>query len=222
MTVQLVQAEGADDLRATSGRTPLSSAQRDALALLMSRRSRWPLAEPAPTQAELDLVIDLALRAPDHGRLQPWRFTLVRGEARHALGEVFVRAAKARDPDAAVERFRAKATASPLIIVMGAQVQAGHKVPEIEQILTVGAASMNMLNALHVLGYGGFWTTGANAYDEEVKRALGFRSQDWIVGFLHVGTPRQDVGAVERPARERFVREWPGPQAGGRHAVEPE
>lgn len=185
-----------------------SDPQQDALDLLMSRQSRWPLGAPAPSQAELDRVFDAALRAPDHGQLQPWRFVVIRGDARQALGEVFVQAAKERDPGGEVERFRAKAMAAPLLIAMGAHLRADHKVPEIEQLMAVGAAAMNMLNALHILGFGAFWSTGLNARDESVKRALGFEESDRLIGFLYVGTPKQRAQAGARPPRRRFVREW--------------
>jgi nitroreductase len=174
----------------------------------MSRQSRWPLVEPAPSQSEINQVIDLALRAPDHGQLQPWRFVLVRGDARRALGEVFVQAAHTRDPQGDAERFRHKAMAAPLLIALGAHLQPGHKVPESEQLLAVGAAAMNMLNALHLLGYGGFWATGLNSHDESVRKALGFAATDRLVGFLYVGTPKEAAPLATRPARSRFVREW--------------
>lgn len=188
--------------------TELTPAQRAALEMLMSRQSRWPLAEPAPTQSHLDIVLDAALRAPDHGQLRPWRFAIVRGPARHALGDIFVRAARQRDPDGDAERFRAKALAAPLIIAMAAHLQQGLKVPEGEQLLAVGAAAMNMLNALHILGYGGFWATGPNSYDEGVREALGFEPADRLVGFLYVGTPKEKRGEAVRTGPRRFIREW--------------
>lgn len=187
---------------------PQQSARENALDLLISRRSQWPLVAPAPSRDELNRVLDAALRAPDHGQLQPWRFVLIRSDARQALGEVFVRAAMARDPDGDAERFRAKALAAPLLIAMGAHLRVGHKVPEIEQILAVGAAAMNMLNALHILGYGGFWATGPNTRDEGVKQALGFDALDRLIGFLYVGTPKERARPSARPPRSRFVREW--------------
>ncbi len=190
------------------GANAASCTPQEALDLLMSRQSRWPLVEPAPSKPELDRVIDIALRAPDHGQLQPWRFILVRGDARQALGEVFVQAARARDPQDDGERFRAKAMAAPLLIAMGAHLRPGHKVPEAEQMLAVGAAAMNMLNALHILGYGGFWATGLNSHDERVRQALGLEAADRLVGFLYVGTPKDAAHPAVRPARRRFVREW--------------
>ncbi|MFT3815789.1 MAG: nitroreductase [Acidovorax sp.] len=186
----------------------LSQEQRGALDLLLSRQSRWPLVEPGPTKSELNLLIDVALRAPDHGQLRPWRFVTIQGAAREALGEVFVQAARARDPASDPERFRAKALAAPLIIAMGAHLRPEHKVPEIEQLLAVGAAAMNMLNAVHVLGYGGFWATGANSQDPNVRRGLGFADEDRLVGFLYVGTPKNEGARDARPPRQRHVREW--------------
>jgi nitroreductase len=180
---------------------------------LLSRRSGWPLAEPAPSEEELNLVLDAALRAPDHGNLRPWRFVLVRGAARDALGEVFVQAAIARGEAAAdAERFRRKALAAPLVIALGAQVVEGHKVPVQEQLLAVGAAAMNLLNALHALGYGGFWATGANSHDPRVADALGLPAPGRLVGFLYVGTAQQASDNEPRPARAEHVREWNGPQ----------
>jgi nitroreductase len=193
--------------------TSLNPAQREALQWLMSRQSHWPLREPAPAPGEIDLVIDAALRAPDHGQLRPWRFVLVQGQERAALGEVFVQAARARDPAADAERFRAKALAAPLIIALGVHLQPGHKVPESEQLLAGGAAAMNMLNALHILGYGGFWASGANSHDPRVREALGFEANDRLVGFLYVGTPARDSQPALRPPRNRFVREWVAPPA---------
>lgn len=188
----------------------LGQAQRAALDLLMSRQSHWPLVAPAPDAADIDLVIDAALRAPDHGQLRPWRFVLIQGDARQALGDVFVEAARARDPGADAERFRTKAMAAPLVIALGVHLQPGHKVPESEQLLSGGAAAMNMLNALHILGYGGFWASGANSHDTRVREALGFGANDRLVGFLYVGTPKAAGQDALRPPRNRFVSEWQG------------
>lgn len=183
---------------------------RRALDLLLERHSPWPLTEPAPSALELELVFQAALRAPDHGQLRPWRFVLIRGDARLALGKVFTQAARLRDPLDDGERFRGKAMAAPLLIALCARVQAPHKVPESEQVLAVGAAAMNMLNALHLLGYGGFWATGLNSYDRHVQQALGLQDADRLLGFLYVGTPKEATSAPARHAPDAFVREWTG------------
>ena len=180
------------------------------LDLLLDRRSVSALEDPAPTDEELDLILDVALRAPDHGRLRPWRFVLIRGAAREAFADRLVAAAKKRDPSAPqslLDRYRAWPLRTPLIIAVGAAVRSNHAVPEVEQVLSAGAAAMNMLNAIHLLGYGGIWVTGLNAYDLEVNTALGFHAPNRLVGFLSVGTPTK-TATVPRPGRTQHVVEW--------------
>lgn len=187
-----------------------------ALEILLSRQSYWPLVEPGPSDAELDLIFDAALRAPDHGRLRPWRFAFIRGEARDELAEVLVDIAAARSPDeprSAHEHRRQKAYAAPVIIVLGAAISKGTGVPESEQILSAGAAAMNMLNAIHALNYGGFWAIGADAYDTQLQAALAFEPTDRILGFLFVGSPKSRERSPLRPPRSNHVRQWFGPSS---------
>lgn len=184
-----------------------------ALTMLLSRQSRWPLVEPGPGDAALDAIFDAALRAPDHGRLRPWRFALVRGDARTELGDLLVETAIARSPDEPAKNLahrRQAAFAAPVIIVLGAAVSTQTRVPESEQLLSVGAAAMNMLNAIHALGYGGFWATGPDSYDKTLQAALDFDASDKILGFLFVGTPATPDETVTRPPRGNHVREWLG------------
>ena len=188
--------------------------RRAGIETLLSRQSHWPLVEPGPNDAELDLIFDAALRAPDHGRLRPWRFALIRGEARAALAEVLVDVAAARapgEPRAAHEHRRQKAYAAPVIIAMGAAISSATGIPESEQLLSVGAAAMNMLNAIHALDYGGFWATGIDTYDANLKAALDFEPSDSPLGFLFVGTPASRDRTALRPPRTLHVREWLGP-----------
>lgn len=191
-------------------------ARMRALERLLSRQSTNLLQEPAPAGAELDLILDVGLRAPDHGRLRPWRFVLIRGEQRARWADRVAEAAMARDPEngAAIgERYRAWTARTPLIIAVGATVAAGHKIPETEQVLSAGAAAMNMLNAIHLLGYGGMWVTGLNAYDPRINALLGFEAPSRLVGFLGVGTPKPmpaDAPKPARPAREQHTTEWMG------------
>lgn len=205
--------------------TPLSAAPHPVSALpaaadaaldtLLSRRSCWPLVEPGPDDAALRTIFDAALRAPDNGRLRPWRFILVRGAAREALGEIMVDIAHQRAPGTTREshRHRAqRATVAPVMIALGASVDDTSGIPEVEQLLSVGAATMNMLNAVHALGLGGFWVTGPDSYDPALRRALGFEAQERVLGFLFVGTPRNALRTASRPARADHVREWFGPQ----------
>ncbi|WP_374446511.1 nitroreductase [Stella sp.] len=187
----------------------------DTLDLLLSRRSISPalLGEPGPTDRDIAAMVAAALRAPDHGGLRPWRFAIVRGAARQRLGDVFAEAVRARDPtwtEALLERERGRPLRSPLVVACGARIRPDHKIPEIEQLLAAGAAAMNLLNAAHALGYGAMWVTGPNSYDPMVAGALGFHAPDRLVGFVHVGTPPADVGAIERPDPRAHMAEWTG------------
>lgn len=215
-TLDLSRADTATSPPATApavgAATPEASAILD---VLLSRQSHWPLTEPGPASAELDLIVDAALRAPDHGNLRPWRFVTIRGEARGALGDLLVDLACARapgEPRSAHAHRRQKAFAAPLVIALGVALSAHPKVPEVEQLLAAGAAAMNMLNAIHALGYGGFWATGPDSYEARLHDALGFAPNERLLGFLFVGTPKNPGQPPQRPARSAHVREWLPPQ----------
>jgi nitroreductase len=187
-------------------------ASSTALQLLLNRQSSGALVEPAPSGADLDLILDAGLRAPDHGRLRPWRFVVIQGEARPKWADRVAEAIRLRDPenaDAMIDKYRAWVLRTPLIVAVGAEIKANHKIPEVEQLLSVGAAAMNMLNAAHFLGYAGMWVTGLNAYDPRVASALGLEAPSRLVGFLALGTPKPGP-TFERPARTAHVREWRG------------
>jgi nitroreductase len=181
------------------------------LETLLSRQSVKSLQDPAPSDADLRTIFDAAMRAPDHGTLRPWRFFVIRGEARRELSEMFAAGVKRREPgatEAQIEKEREKPLRAPMIIVVVARTVAGHKVPVIEQTLAAGAAAMNILNAVHALGYGAKWVTGANCYDSVFKRDFGVDETDQLVGFIHVGTPRESARAMSRPDPAEFVIEW--------------
>lgn len=190
----------------------------DAIDALTSRFSAPRLAEPAPAEADIETMLAAAARAPDHGRLRPWKFILVRGAARERLGDVLADALRRRDPstrDSALSRERAKPLRAPLIVVVAAAVKPDHpKIPEIEQVLSAGCAAQNILLAAHALGYGAIWKTGAPSYDDGVKAALGLAPKDHIVGFLYVGTVDEEApAAVDRPHHGEFVSDWAEPVA---------
>jgi len=160
----------------------------------------------------LALIFESATRAPDHGRLRPWRFIVIKTEARAQFGELLadhLRRTKASVSDEALERERLKAFRAPLIIAVAAIVTPDGKIPAIEQILSAGAAAQNMLHAALALGFNGVWKTGGAAYDERVKAALGLESKDAIVGFLYMGTDEDGPGSLPRPDWREFVQYWP-------------
>lgn len=184
----------------------------DALTALTTRVSPARLGEPAPEGAALEGILKAGLRAADHGRLRPWKFLLIRGEARRRLGEVLVEALRKRDP-ATEERFlkaeQEKPLRAPLLIVVAAAVQDNPKIPVIEQVVSAGAAAQNMLVAAHALGFGGFWRTGGPAYDEHVKQALGLKPSDALVGFLYLGSVAA-AGPAKVADPTGVVEEWTG------------
>ncbi len=184
----------------------------DLTTAIQTRASVGALTEPAPEGAALMRLLEAGAAAPDHGRLRPWRFILVRGAARERLGAVFAAALARAEPEATaplLERERAKPLRAPLILVVAAHVVAHPKVPAIEQILAAGAAAQNILLAAHAAGFGAMWRTGEPAYDEGVKAALGLAPEDAVVGFLYLGT-RRDPATERRPAAAE-AQEWDGP-----------
>lgn len=191
----------------------------DVLTLLQGRSSvpADELDPPAPAGEVLDSILRAGLSAPDHGTLRPWRFILIRGEARRQLGDVFVRATRARRADATadeLQRQRGKPMRAPLIVAVAARIDPDHPtIPAVEQLLSAGAATQQMALAANAHGFGAVWLTGPNAYDALVAEALGLEPEDRLVAFLYLGTPRNGFPARQRPDPAAFVSEWHEPLA---------
>lgn len=187
----------------------------DALEALLTRTTvpQAMMGEPGPDAEALDLILQAGLAAPDHGKLRPWRFLLIRGEGRARLSELFVAALRERQPDApesAIEKARSGPMRAPLIVVVIGAVQPDHpKIPEIEQIGSAAAAAQNMLVAAHALGFAGKWSTGGNAYDPGINRALGLAPHEHLIGYLYFGTARIARDAPARPDVASLTTEWP-------------
>ncbi|WP_010543737.1 nitroreductase family protein [Sphingomonas elodea] len=182
------------------------------LTLLQTRRSGKPrdLAAPGPSPEQLDQMVAIAARTPDHGKLAPWRFVIVPDEARPALARKLVEilcaenpAATARDEEAAAQF----ATQAPsLVVVLSAPVQP-HKIPLWEQELSAGAACMNLLHAAHAMGFAGGWLTGWPAYSPAVRDLFGDDGQR-IAGFVFLGTPSRPLEERPRGELSRIVHRW--------------
>lgn len=184
----------------------------DAMELLLNRRSIGKLGEPAPEGEALDRMLRVALRAPDHGALRPWRVLLVRGDARAELGEVLADSLRARRPGAAEEelaRERAKPLRAPLIAIVVASVEERSKIPEIEQLLSAGCVAYGLEIAAQAEGFGAIWRTGDPAYDRMVHERLGLGASDRIVAFVYLGTPTAVPPDGARPAVSALVADWP-------------
>jgi len=185
----------------------------DAVELLLTRESALKLDAPGPSEADLEVMFQSALRAPDHGRLRPWQFIVVPEDKREAFGEVLAASMARRMPDAPAEelaRERGKAMRAPVIVVAAAKLVKGHKIRESEQMLSAGAAVENIMLAANARGFGAMWKTGAPAYDAAVKQALGIAPDSEIVGFLYIGTQVGGGIQVPRPVPKDFVSVWGG------------
>ena len=182
-----------------------------ALKSLLTRASSSRLARPIPTPEQLDHILQAAIRAPDHGALRPWRFLVIEGAGLARLADLGAETLKRRQPDATdndLDRAREKLTRAPMVVAIGARIDPDHpKIPEVEQILSVGAAGMNLLNALHALDFAGKWVTGPNPYDPFFAEGLGFDPPERCFGLFMIGTPERE----ERPPVHDladFVRRW--------------
>ena len=162
------------------------------LTAIDTRSSAARLTQPGPGPVELARILDAAGRAPDHGRLRPWRFIVLDGASRQEFSRAAAQAKRLRVPTMTDEQFAAerdKVAASPTIVVIGCAVRRDQtKVPEIEQVVAAAAAAQNFFLAAHDMGFGVMWKTGAAAYDPAVKAVVGLDALDHIVGIMHVGT----------------------------------
>lgn len=180
----------------------------DVRTALLTRCSPPKLAEPAPDDAQLQAMLQAAVRAPDHGRLAPWRFLVLRGAARELLADAMAADLREKRPDAPEDEIamaRNKPLRSPLLVVAAAVVREHPKVPALEQITATAAAVQNLWIQAHAMGFGMMWKTGPAAYSTRVKAALGLDAGDTIVGILHLGTPAAP-GIVREPDLAAVVR----------------
>ncbi len=184
----------------------------EAIEALTMRVSGGTLVDPAPDELELHSILSAAIRAPDHGRLRPWRFAVVRGAARQRLGELMAKAYERRHADATpaqIEKEKGKPLRAPMILVVAAKVDEHSNIPAIEQVLSAGAAAQNVMVAAFALGYGCAWKTGDAAYDPEIKSAFGLAPTDAIVGFLYLGSNASPPAPLAPLDPSDHVVEWP-------------
>ena len=182
------------------------------LSLLKTRRSGRPrdLAEPGPSEAQLHEILSIASRVPDHGKLAPWRFVIVRKEDRGAFEQLLHRAYRVDHPEPGrleIEASQRFAHQAPALIVALFKPVESSKIPLWEQQLSCGAALMNLLTATHALGFAGGWVTGWAAYSEEVRRAFA-KEDEVIAGFVFIGTPAAELEERPRPALGDVASVW--------------
>lgn len=186
------------------------------LSALQTRRSGKPqtMAGPGPTDAELEQILSIAARVPDHGKLHPWRLVIIGNEQRDALGAVLRQALAEEDPCATIAHHNKEDEFahhdSRLLVLVSAPIQ-GHKIPVWEQQLSCGAVGMNLLNGATALGYVASWVTGWRTYSPRVTAALCLPGEK-IAGFIFIGQPTVELEERPRPQLNEVVRRWQPPE----------
>ncbi|MDB5476543.1 MAG: nitroreductase family protein [Phenylobacterium sp.] len=183
----------------------------EVLRFLARRRSTSAvtLTEPAPSAAELDQLLRLATRVPDHGKLAPWRFVVLEGAAKARFAERLEALAKGRG-DAQAAAKLAKLKVPPLAVAVISAPKPDTSIPEWEQVLSAGAAATTLLYATLAMGYGGNWITDWYAYDPDANAVLGLRPGERVAAFMLIGTPRESPLERERPDPAALVTRWQG------------
>ena len=185
----------------------------EAIELLRSRYSALKLGAPAPSAGAVEVMLEAAARALDHGRLRPWRLILIEGDARRSFGEILAESLARRNSlagEPVLAREREKALRAPLIIAVTTRCDRSGKIPIVEQIVSAACAAHGLMLAAFAQGLGAFWRTGEAAYDEAVKGALGVGSDDLIIGFIYVGTDTGDAPSRSRPVVQELAHRWAG------------
>jgi len=180
------------------------------IRLLQTRRSLKPaeLIGPGPSPADLDTLLTIASRVPDHGKLTPWRFIVFEGESQLKAGAAIAAAFVAKYPDAKPDQIdfeRRRLARAPLVVAVVSRAGPHVKIPEWEQVLSAGAAAMSLVIAAHALGFGAAWITEWYAYERGVLDALGLAAQEKIAGFVHIGRPAHAPEDRPRPTLADIV-----------------
>lgn len=158
------------------------------------------LGGPGPDRNEIEEILRLAVRVPDHGKLAPWRFIVYRGAEREAVGKALLALALEKNPDMPEnqrEMELSRFTRTPVVIAVVSTAAPHFKIPEWEQIMSSGAVCLNLVMAVNALGYAGTWLTEWMAFDEKAHEILGIAPGEKVAGFIHIGTPV--APPVERP-----------------------
>lgn len=191
---------------------PANAALRD---YLLTRRSVGMafLQEPGPDAGQLETLLTIATRVPDHGKLAPWRLIIIDGDARAAAGEKLAQIAKAKNPaieQAALDNERRQFLPAPLTVGVLSTAAEHVKIPQFEQLLSAGNVAFNLVHAAYALGFAAQWVTRWYAYDEAAATMLGAKPGERFVGFVHIGTPTAVIEDRPRPALQTVVSRWQG------------
>jgi len=180
----------------------------EVLAFLARRRSAsaFTLSAPAPSEEEIADLLRLATRVPDHGKLAPWRFVILQGEAKAAIGDRLNALAQTRSDITKALASLGKFNAPPLAIVVVAHVVTPSDIPEWEQVLSAGAVCSTLVNAASAMGYGANWITDWYSSDEAAKAVIGVQPGERVAGMVYIGTASEAPLERVRPDVERLIR----------------
>jgi len=183
----------------------------EVLAFLARRRSTSAvtLAAPGPGPADLEVLLRLATRVPDHGKLSPWRFVILEGEGKERFAARLEALAQARG-DATAANKLAKLKLPPLAVAVISSPKPG-TIPEWEQRLSAGAVCATLLYAALAMGFGANWITDWYAYDPDVDALLGLAEGEKVAGYIHIGTPAEAPQERVRPDMDAIVSHWTAP-----------
>ena len=189
---------------------PLPVPSLEFLERLATRRSApaQALTAPGPSEAELDRILELGARTPDHGKLFPWRFVVLGPQTRAKIARQLAVLAELRDKPAKDQAVLAKLTAAPVtILVVSAPVPASK--PVWEQELSAGAVCMNLEHAAGGFGYSASWITDWYSYDPQAAALFGVQDGERIAGFIHIGTLAEPPLERPRPQMSAKVTRLP-------------
>jgi len=181
-----------------------------AIELLKIRRSVKPreMTGPGPSPAELDTILTIGARVPDHGKLAPWRFIVFEGDARERAGDVIAKVFATKNPQATpadIEIEKKRLMDAPLVIAVVSFTKPHPKVPPWEQELSAGASAMNIVTAATALGYGACWLSGWFSFDRDVLEGLGVKADEKVAGFIHIGKTTKPNDERPRPVLSEIV-----------------
>jgi nitroreductase len=200
--------------------TELNERNESALDLLARRRSvkAAELTEPGPDEESLRAMIEIAIRVPDHGKLGPWRFIVLRDDFRAEAGQVLADRWQTLNPEASPAQAALEGArflrAPVVVVVVSSPNPKAVKIPLWEQELSAGAACQNLLNAALFSGFGAQWLTEWYAYDDQVAGELGLTKHERVAGFVYIGSCIEPPSERNRPGYEARVTSWPGRGSG--------
>lgn len=189
------------------------SANTPVIDYLKTRRSVGIgfLKDPGPSAEELEAILTIGTRVPDHGKFVPWRLVVISGDARAEAGEKLAEIARKRRPgvdEAGLDIERRQFLPAPVTIGVIFSPKPNPKAPEIEQLLSAGSVCFNLCHAAFAHGYAASWVTRWYAFDTEAQAMLGARGGERFVGFVHIGTPTTVIEDRDRPDLSEIVSTW--------------